>query len=231
MGWIDFFYWYWSLADAYNRPSWTSACRPRGCLELYHLRSSSRLTACCNRADMPPSTRYSGSKQVPDLFTIDGRSWAIFVAYTQKNITSNESVEPTAFPHIRCAGSSASWSPRSAATGPQEHGPLEMESAVEDLGLPVRTLNVLRASGCKTIGDVLRLDLSAPVRGLGARSKKMLVEKLSLEGFSHPGAEEQPVSEIRWLERRLERIQRRVDLALGAVTKEISAAKQRLRRR
>jgi hypothetical protein len=106
-----------------------------------------------------------------------------------------------------------------------------MESAVEDLGLPVRTLNVLRASGCKTIGDVLRLDLSAPVRGFGARSKKMLVEKLSSEGFSHPAAEEQPVSEIRWLERRLERIQRRVDLALGAVTKEISAAKRRLHRR
>lgn len=180
---------------------------------------------------MPPSTRYSGSKQVPGLFTIDDRSWAIFVAYTQKNLTLNEVGRMYDIPAHRVRGIVRQVESEIGRVGPEERGPLEMESAVENLGLPLRTLNVLHKTGCNTIGDLMRLDLSTSVRGLGARSKKMLVERLSLNGFSHPGAEEQPVSEIRWLERRLERIQRRVDLALGAVTKEISATKQRLRRR
>jgi hypothetical protein len=115
--------------------------------------------------------------------------------------------------------------------GPTTTGPLELESAVEDLGLPVRTRNALRSIGCKTIGDVMRLDLSAPVRGLGTKSKKMLLEKLGTEGFCHPGAKEPPAAEFKLLERSLERIQRRVDRAFGAVTKEISAVKQKLRRR
>jgi hypothetical protein len=227
MGRIDFFYWYWSSADAYNRPSWIwlvgnglFGALPPKLVQQAH----------AGHRHMP-STRYSGSKQVPDLFTIDDRSWEIFVAYTQRHLTLDELGRTYGLPAHQVRRIVRQVESEVGRTGPQEHGPLEMESAVEDLGLPVRTLNVLRASGCKTIGDVLRLDLSAPVRGFGARSKKMLVEKLSSEGFSHPAAEEQPVSEIRWLERRLERIQRRVDLALGAVTKEISAAKRRLHRR
>ena len=66
------------------------------------------------------------------------------------------------------------------------------------------------------------------MRGLGARGKKALLEKLILAGFPHPGPE-QPVSEFRLIERSLERIQRRVDRALGSVAREIAAVKQRLR--
>jgi hypothetical protein len=77
----------------------------------------------------------------------------------------------------------------------------------------------------------LRLDLSAPVRGLGAKSKETLLQRLSVEGFSHPCAEEQPVSEIRLMERSLERIQQRVDWALTSVAKEIAAVKQRLHKK
>jgi len=110
-------------------------------------------------------------------------------------------------------------------------GPLDSESAIEDLGLPVRTRNALRGIGRKTIGDVMRLDLAAPVRALGTKSKKMLLEMLGTEGFCHAGAKEPAVAEFKLLERSLERIQRHVDRAFGTVTKEISAVKQRLHRR
>src|SRR6185369_13938870 len=107
--------------------------------------------------------------------------------------------------------------------GPAGTGALDVESAIEDLGLPARIRNALRGVGCTTIGDIMRLGLFAPARGLGAKSKKALLEKLSAEGFCHPATKEPPVSEFRLLERSLERIQRRVDRAFAAVTQEISA--------
>jgi hypothetical protein len=106
---------------------------------------------------------------------------------------------------------------------------LDVESAIETLGLPVRTRNVLHGIGCHTIADVLRLDLSTPVRGLGHKSKQSLIERLTLWGFSHPLAGHRP--EIHLLERSLDRLQRSVELALVAVAKEIALVKQRLRRK
>jgi hypothetical protein len=115
--------------------------------------------------------------------------------------------------------------------GPPEKDPLDVESAIEQLVLPVRICNALRAIGCKTIGDVQRLDLSAPVRGLGRKSKASLLKRLSLKGFCPPGVEDESAPEIRLIERSLERIQRRVERALGSVSKEMAAVKQRLHKR
>ena len=56
------------------------------------------------------------------------------------------------------------------------------ESPVEDLGLSVRTRNALRGIGCVTVADVLALDLSAAVRGLGRKTKDELL--LALEARS-----------------------------------------------
>lgn len=106
-----------------------------------------------------------------------------------------------------------------------------LESPVENLGLSVRTRNALRSIACNTIEDVLRLDLSAPVRGIGRKAKQELFNELGRAGFHHPALEQQPASEIRMLERSLERIERRIDVAFGAVTKEIHLLRQRLRRR
>jgi hypothetical protein len=174
---------------------------------------------------------YSGSNEVPGLFTVDERSWAIFLAYTKANQTLDEVGRSFGLPayRVRRIVRQVEAEIGQAATG--GNGALDLESAIEDLGLPVRTRNALRSIGCKSIGDVLRLNLSAPVRGLGAKSKETLLERLRSEGFCHPVSNEQPVSEIRLLERSLERIQRRVDWALGSVAKEISVLKQRLRKK
>jgi Bacterial RNA polymerase, alpha chain C terminal domain/Sigma-70, region 4 len=179
---------------------------------------------------MPPSAKFSGSSPGPGLITIDERSWAIFVAYTQKHLTLGEVGRMYDLPAHRVRRIVRQVEHGLSQVGAAEQGPLEVESAIEQLGLPVRPLNALRAIGCKTIGDLLRLDLSAPVRGLGAKSKASLLNRLSLKGFSHPGVEETQPSEIRLLQSSLERIQRRVDWALGSVAKEIAAVKQRLRK-
>ena len=180
---------------------------------------------------MPPSARYSESNQPPGLITIDERTWAIFVAYTQKNLTLQEVGRTYGLPVHRVRRIVRQVERGLVQVGPPEQDTLNEESAIEQLGLPVRTCNALRAIGCKTIGDVQRLDLSAPVRGLGAKSKASLLKRLSLKGFSHPGVEEASAPEIRLLERSLERIQRRVEWALGSVAREMAAVKQRLHKR
>ena len=102
------------------------------------------------------------------------------------------------------------------------------DSPLEALGLSVRTRNALKGVGCSTIDDVLRLDIQAPIRGLGRKAKEELLTKLDDAGLTHPLAG-QP-SEIRMLERSLARIEERVDAALGSVAKEIRSARQRLRK-
>jgi hypothetical protein len=157
--------------------------------------------------------------------------WSIFISYTQKHLTVHEIGREFGLPVHRVRRIVRQLEAEVGRMGPVATGALDVESALEDLGLPVRARNALRGVGCTTIGDVMRLDLSAPVRGLGAKSKRALLDRLRTEGFCHPRAKDPPGSEFRMLERSLERIQRRVDSAFGALTKEISAVKQRLRRR
>jgi len=107
--------------------------------------------------------------------------------------------------------------------------PIDADSGLEQLGLPVRARNALRAAGCKTIADVLRLDLDAPIRGLGRKAKEELFERLTDAGFAHP-ADEHRASEIGMLEQRLKRIEGRLDEAMGAIAKELRAARARLSR-
>src|SRR5690349_2081075 len=107
--------------------------------------------------------------------------------------------------------------------------PISAASRLEDLGLPVRARNALRAAGCATIDDVLRLYLAVPIRGLGRKAKDELFEKLADAGFSHPG-DEHRASEISMLERSLEKIEERMDSALSMLAKELRSARVRLQR-
>jgi len=107
---------------------------------------------------------------------------------------------------------------------------ISLESAVEDLGLSVRTRNALRAIGCDTVENVLALDFGSSVRGLGRKTKEELLTALELSGFRHPALEQQPASEIQVLERSLDKMQTRVDAAHASLSKEIRILKQRLRK-
>jgi hypothetical protein len=102
------------------------------------------------------------------------------------------------------------------------------ESPLDSLGLSVRALRALQRNGCNTVGDVLRLDVNAQIPGLGRKSLTDVLSKLEEAGVPHPAAPRP--SEIMLLERNLERIQERLDIVVGAVTKEIRMAKARIRR-
>ena len=106
---------------------------------------------------------------------------------------------------------------------------LPVESPLEELGLSVRARNALRSVGCDTIADVLRLDLAQPVRGLGKLAREELLSKLDRAGIPHP-SEARPVNDIALLEHSLERIEHRIHSAFGALSKEIHAARHKLRR-
>jgi nucleotidyltransferase/DNA polymerase involved in DNA repair len=179
---------------------------------------------------MRSRARYSRGVAAPKPLAIQERSWAIFTAFCYEARPLDE------------IGRAYQLSPHQvrrivaeveAQLGRARGGEafLDLESAVEDLGLSVRTRNTLRSLGCNTVEDVLRLDLSSFVRGMGRKTKEELLNRLQHAGFHHPMLDEQPVSEIRILERSLERMQGRIDEALGAVAKEIRLVKQRLRKR
>lgn len=102
------------------------------------------------------------------------------------------------------------------------------ETRLEELGLSVRTRNAVRSVGCVTVSDLLQLDLEAPIRGLGRKAKEELLTKLGAAGFAHPKGV--VASEIRRIERNLDRVQRRVELALGEVTREIQQAIERIQK-
>lgn len=114
-------------------------------------------------------------------------------------------------------------------TSPQFAPVIGGESPLETLGLSVRTRNALKGVGCATVGDVLRLDLDRPVRGLGKLAREELLVKLEQAGLPHP-SENRPANEITRLDRSLERIEQRLNSALGAISKEVRAARHKLRR-
>src|SRR5438067_3527327 len=87
---------------------------------------------------------------------------------------------------------------------------IPVESPLEALGLSVRTRNALRGVGCNAVEDVLRLDLQTPIRGLGRKAKEELLTKLDEAGFTY-AADGQRASEIKLLDRNLERIQKQVN--------------------
>lgn len=180
---------------------------------------------------MRSRARYSRRVAAPKPPAIDERGWEIFTAYHHKERTLGE------------IGRDFQLSPNQvrrivdevdAQLGRVRGGTptlVALESPVEDLGLSVRTRNALRGVGCHTVEDALRLDLSSSVRGLGRKTKDELVTMLERAGFHHPLLDEPPNSEIRILERSLERMQNRLDRAVAVVTKEIRFLKERLRKK
>jgi hypothetical protein len=106
---------------------------------------------------------------------------------------------------------------------------MPIESPLEELGLSVRARNALKAVGCNTIADVLMLDLERPVRGLGKLAREELLAKLESAGIEHPSAA-RPSQDIALLEHSLERLEQRIHSAFGALSKEVHAARHKLRR-
>lgn len=108
---------------------------------------------------------------------------------------------------------------------------IALESPIEELALSSRARNALHSLGCSSLEDVLRLDLSGWVRGIGPKTKTEVLTALRSSGLQHPELDEPRDSEIRSLDRRLERMHGRINAALGAVAREIATVRRRLRKR
>lgn len=180
---------------------------------------------------MRSRARYSRGVTAPKPPAIEERSWGIFTDYYHKQRTFEEiggtfQLSPDRVRQI--VDEVDAQLGRGRGSVPNL---VALESPVEDLGLSVRARNALRTIGCNTVEDALRLDLSSAIRGLGGKTKGELLTRLERAGFHHPSLEEQPASEMRILERSLERIESRLDRALGVVAEEIRFIKKRLHKK
>ncbi len=102
------------------------------------------------------------------------------------------------------------------------------QSAIEELALSIRARNALHRLGCRTVSDVLQVDLSAPVPRLGSKSRLEVLGALRNAGFRHPALDQRSVAAIAGLSRRLDRMQERIDAALRSVAKEVSGVQREL---
>jgi len=180
---------------------------------------------------MRSRARYSRGVASPKPPAIEERSWGIFTDYYHKRRTFEEigkTFQLSPDQVSRIVDEVEAQLGRGRGSGPNR---VALESPVEDLGLSVRARNALRAIGCNTVADALRLDLSSAIRGLGRKTKGELLTVLERAGFRHASIEEQPASEMRILERSLERIESRIDRALAAVAEEVRFIKKRLHKR
>jgi hypothetical protein len=162
---------------------------------------------------------------------VDERSWAIFTAYIYEQRTVPEigeltKVSPSRVRQILHRVDAELNLPGPTLVKKRELGP---ESLIEDLTLSVRARNALRSLGCRCVGDLLHLDLASSIRGIGRKTREEIIAALREAGFHHPSTEDSPDPELSSLERSLERLQHRINLALSAVTKEIRVVRTRLR--
>jgi hypothetical protein len=119
----------------------------------------------------------------------------------------------------------------SAMGGVPRGKPVMLESPIEDLVSSSRARNALRSLGCATVQDVLQLDLSGPVRRVGRKTRSEVLAALRSSGLRHPAMDRRRESEIKTLDRSLERMQSKISAALEAVTKEIATVQKKLRKR
>ena len=130
----------------------------------------------------------------------------------------------------RIPGSHPAVPAQAEPTAAADREPILLESSVEILVQSSRARNALRSLGCKTVRDVLRVDLLGPARGIGPKTRNEVLTALRNSGFRYAAAEERSDAEIRRLDRSLKRMNDRINAALGTVAREIALMQKSLRR-
>ncbi len=157
---------------------------------------------------------------------IDEESWAIFTAYVHEGRSLRYMRERK--------GMSASRLRKVLyevdAQLERSHGMdgIGLQSAIEKLPLSNRARNALHRLGCRTVTDVLQLDLSRTLPRVGGKSRMEVLVALQSAGFRHPSLNRDPVLGATSLARSLERMQDRINVALRSVAKEVSVVQRQL---
>jgi hypothetical protein len=103
-----------------------------------------------------------------------------------------------------------------------------LQSAIEKLDLSNRARNALHRLGCRTVNDVLQLDLSGTLPRVGGKSRMEVLVALQSAGFRHPSINRDAGAGVTSLARSLERIKERINVALRSVEKEVSVVQRQL---
>lgn len=170
--------------------------------------------------------KYNGAPRRERPFGIDERSWAIFTAYVyqEQSLQDLRKREQVSLQRLRqiLYAVDAQLDLRSSP------GNITPQSALEDLGLSIRARNALHRLGCRSVNDLLQLDMSGVVARLGEKTRVEVLVALQSAGFRHPALDRGPMVGVSGLARRLDRMQERINVALRSVAKEVSVVQRQL---
>ena len=107
---------------------------------------------------------------------------------------------------------------------------ITLNSPIESLQLSVRARNTLHKRGCSAIQDILDLDLSGSIPGLGQSTRTETLAALQKFGFEHRSVERTGSEWVR-IARGLERLNDRIEVALSSAKKEIAQMQTLLRKK
>jgi Bacterial RNA polymerase, alpha chain C terminal domain len=170
--------------------------------------------------------KYHGAPSQERPFSIDEQSWAIFTAYVYEGRSLRD---------LRNGGRISLRRLRQILYDvdaqlelPHSIDGITLHSPIEELALSIRAINALHRLGCRSIHDVLQLDMSGPVPRVGGKTRMEVLVALQSAGFRHPALDRGPMVGVTSLARSLERMQKRINVALRSVAKEVSLVQRQL---
>lgn len=169
--------------------------------------------------------KYRGTPLKRPAF-LDEQSWTIFTAYVYEERSLRQMRDWARMPLSRLRQILHEVDEQLELS--QSNQGAAPESAIEELGLSIRARNTLQRAGCRTVGDVLKLDLSKPVLRIGGKTRIEVLLALQVAGFRHPALALRTVSGVTHMNRSLERMQERINEALRSVAKEVSVVQRQL---
>src|SRR5258708_6155941 len=113
-------------------------------------------------------------------------------------------------------------------SSPQIEG-ITLQSAIEEMALSNRVRNALRRLGCRTVNDILQLDLSGTLPRVGGKSRMEVLVALQSAGFRHPSLYRDPLAGVTSLTLSLERMHDRINVALRSVVQELKVCHRLVR--
>ena len=173
--------------------------------------------------------KFAAGESLPKPDSIDGRQWAIFLAYCQ-GLSARAIGDTEGLSASRVLRLVHDVDAQLEAVSLAAAAPITLDSPLERLPLSSRSRNSLHRSGCKSVQDILQLNLSGAKR-FGPKTRQEVLAVLRDSGISHESLKPAEDPEIRSLHRSLDRIHNRLDATLGSVAREIAALQKRLRKR
>ena len=157
---------------------------------------------------------------------IDEQSWTIFTAYVYEERSLRDMRDRGGLSLSRLR--QVLYEVDAELERAQSVESVTLQSAIEELELSNRSRNALRRLGCRTVNDILQLDLSGSLPRIGGKSRMEVLVALQGAGFRHPSLDRDPAAGVTSLAKSLERMQDRINVALRSVAKEVSVVQRQL---